>query len=81
MIRRLFWFFLGALCALFGASWFKKKSAEIGEKMSPENLARSLVEHAVALSKKIAEVSVSAWKSTRGGADATDPGSSAGTGG
>jgi hypothetical protein len=75
MMRRLFWFVLGAATALFAASWFKKKAADLGERMTPENLARSVVEHAVSVGRRVGEVSSEAWRSARSSRDGeADPG-------
>lgn len=80
MIRRLFWFFLGAATALFASSWFKKKAAELGDKLTAENIARSVVEHAVAVGRRFGEVSTDAWRSARSAGVADDkPGPGQGT--
>jgi hypothetical protein len=76
MMRRAFWFLLGAAVALFTASWFKKKAADLGEKLTPENLARSVVEHGVAVGRRVGEFIGEASRSVRATRERpADPGS------
>lgn len=70
-MRRLFWFCLGACTALFVTSWTKKKAAEVAEKMTPENVARSVGAHAVSAARRAGEFASQTWKAFRASKDET----------
>lgn len=49
MIKRLFWFLLGATAAIFGLNYIKKKADETSERFSSENVADTLTDIASSL--------------------------------
>ena len=56
MMKRLFWFLLGAAAGAYAAVWGKRKAVSVAESMTPQAVAtavidgiRSLVKKAVAL--------------------------------
>lgn len=44
MMRRLFWFCLGALCGAYGILWTRKKAIAIGERLTPRAIAYALLD-------------------------------------
>lgn len=52
MMKRLFWFLLGAVAGAYGVMWGKKKATEVAESLTPEAIARSLFEAARALVRR-----------------------------
>ena len=58
MTKRLFWFLLGALTAIFGLNYLKKKAQSTADRFSPENIADTLTD--VAMSVK--DYAVGLWQ-------------------
>lgn len=46
MMKRLFWFLLGAVAGAYAILWGKKKATEVAENLTPEVVARSLFDAA-----------------------------------
>lgn len=58
MMKRVFWFLLGAVAGAYAVMWGKKKATVVAESLTPEAIARtlfdaarSLVQRAIALYK------------------------------
>jgi hypothetical protein len=52
MMKRLFWFLLGAFTGAYAVLWGKKKANEVAESLTPEAIARSLFDAARAVVRK-----------------------------
>ncbi len=52
MMKRLFWFLLGAFAGAYAVLWGKKKANEVAESLAPEAIARSLFDAARAVVRK-----------------------------
>jgi uncharacterized membrane protein len=52
MMKRLFWFLLGAIAGAYAVLWGKKKATEVAENLTPEAIARSLFDTARALVRR-----------------------------
>ncbi len=52
MMKRLFWFLLGAFAGAYAVLWGKKKANEVAESLTPEAIARSLFDAARAVVRK-----------------------------
>lgn len=52
MMKRLFWFLLGAFTGAYVVLWGKKKANEVAESLTPEAIARSLFDAARAVVRK-----------------------------
>lgn len=46
MMKRLFWFLLGAIAGAYAVTMGKKKAAEVAESLTPEAIARSVFDAA-----------------------------------
>lgn len=55
MIRRLFWFVLGAIAGAYGALWARRMAEDVSKQLTPA----ALVEHAVAAVKALIRAAVS----------------------
>ncbi len=44
VVKKLFWFALGALCGVFGYERTKRSVAEFTERLTPANMASNLME-------------------------------------
>lgn len=58
MIRRLFWFLLGAISAIFGLNYMKKKAESTAERFSSENIADTLTD----LATSVKDYAVGLWQ-------------------
>jgi uncharacterized membrane protein len=52
MMKRLFWFLVGAVAGAYAVLWGKKKATEVAESLTPEAIARSLFDAARALVRR-----------------------------
>lgn len=52
MMKRLFWFLLGAIAGAYAVVFGKKKATEVAESLTPEAIARSLFDVARALIRR-----------------------------
>jgi hypothetical protein len=52
VIKRLFWFLLGAVAGAYAVMWGKKKATVVAESLTPEAIARSLFDAARALVRR-----------------------------
>lgn len=52
MMKRLFWFLLGAIAGAYAVVFGKKKATEVAESLTPEAIARSLFDAARALIRR-----------------------------
>ena len=58
MIKRLFWFLLGAISAIFGLNYMKKKAESTAERFSSENIADTLTD----LATSVKDYAVGLWQ-------------------
>ncbi|MEY3977907.1 MAG: hypothetical protein EBT17_00455 [Actinobacteria bacterium] len=55
MFRRLFWFALGALAALFGYGWLRRKADSAATKESVDGFIDSLVDGVLAMKERVTQ--------------------------
>jgi len=56
MMRRLFWFVMGAIAGVTGVSYARRKAGEIAEKLTPAAVFDALVEIVRVVVRKIFEL-------------------------
>jgi hypothetical protein len=56
MIRRVFWFLLGAVAGITGMSWLKKTMTALADRMTPGNIADAAFHSLTAVLQKAAEL-------------------------
>ena len=56
MMRRLFWFVMGAIAGVTGVSYARRKAREIAEKLTPTAVFDALVEIVRVVVRKIFEL-------------------------
>lgn len=54
MFRRLFWFVLGGLAALFGYGWLRRQADQLATKESVDQLIDGLVDRVITVKDKVA---------------------------
>ena len=55
MIRRLVWFLLGGLAALFGYGWLRRQADQLATKESVDEFIDGLVERVITIKDKVAD--------------------------
>ncbi|MBM3656729.1 MAG: hypothetical protein ACKO97_10115 [Actinomycetota bacterium] len=55
MFRRLFWFVLGALAALFGYGWLRRQADQLATKESVDQFIDGLVDRVTAVKEKVSD--------------------------
>lgn len=53
MIRRFFWFLLGAVAGITGMSWLKKTMTSLADRMTPANVADAAIHSLTAVVNKV----------------------------
>jgi hypothetical protein len=53
MIRRFFWFLLGAITGITGMSWLKKTMTSLADRMTPANVADAAIHSLTAVVNKV----------------------------
>ena len=56
MMKRLFWFVLGAFAGVFGVRYAKNKAREAAEQLTPAQIAADILEGAVKLAQQGMEI-------------------------
>ena len=56
MIRRIFWFVVGAVAGITGMSWLKKTMSSLADRMTPANIAEAAVHSLTAVLNKAIEL-------------------------
>jgi hypothetical protein len=56
MMKRLFWFVLGAFAGVFGVRYAKNKAREAAEQLTPGQIAADVLEGAVKLAQQGMEI-------------------------
>ena len=65
MFRRLFWFVLGALAALFGYGWLRRQADHIATKESVDQFIDGLVDRVMTAKHKVSDTMGGATGSKR----------------
>jgi len=65
MFRRLFWFVLGALAALFGYGWLRRRADHIATKESVDQFIDGLVDRVMTAKDKVSDTMGGATGSKR----------------
>ena len=55
MFRRLFWFVLGALAALFGYGWLRRQADQVATKESVDQFIDGLVDRVMTAKDKVSD--------------------------
>ena len=55
MFRRLFWFVLGGLAALFGYGWLRRQADQLATKESVDQFIDGLVDRVVTVKDKVSD--------------------------
>ncbi|MEY3615841.1 MAG: hypothetical protein RLZZ518_843 [Actinomycetota bacterium] len=55
MFRRLFWFVLGGLAALFGYGWLRRQADQLATKESVDQFIDSLVDRVITVKDKVSD--------------------------
>ena len=55
MIRRLFWFLLGGLAALFGYGWLRRQADQLATKEAVDEFIDGLVERVMTIKDKVSD--------------------------